>query len=56
MVTFAAGPVLDKGTEMWPLDPRSVLYLWEQGIDTPGDPLIVVFWDSSLEGAAGISI
>ena len=41
---------------MWPLDPRTVLTLWEQGTETPGGPLIVVFWDSSPEGAAGISI
>ena len=46
----------EKGAEMWPLDPRTVLFNWEQGIDTPGAPLLVVFWDSSPEGAAGISI
>ena len=46
----------EKGAEMWPLDPRTVLFRWEQGEDTPGDPLIVVFWDSSPDGAAGISI
>ena len=26
------------------------------GLEVPGDPLIVVFWDASLDGAAGISI
>ena len=46
----------EKGAEMWPLDPRTVLHLWEQGTVTPGGPLVVVFWDSSPEGAAGISI
>jgi hypothetical protein len=46
----------ENGAEMWPLDPSTVLHLWEQGVETPGGPLIVVFWDSSPEGAAGISI
>ena len=45
----------EAGAEMWPLDPRTVLYKWSQGIETPGGPLIVVFWDSSPL-AVGISI
>ena len=49
-------PQQEKGAEMWPLDPRTVLHQWEQGLKTPGGPLIVVFWDSSPDGAAGISI
>ena len=43
------------GAEMWPLDPRTTLYLWSQGIETPGGPLLVVYWDSSPLGV-GISI
>jgi hypothetical protein len=46
----------EEGAERWPLDPRTVLFNWKQGIDMPGPPLLVVFWDSSPEGAAGISI
>ncbi len=49
-------PMQENGAEMWPLDPSTVLHLWEQGVETPGGRLIVVFWDSSPEGAAGISI
>ena len=45
----------EKGAEMWPLDPRTILFKWEQGIDMPGAPLLAVLWDSP-EGAAGISI
>jgi hypothetical protein len=35
---------------MWPLDLLMILFNWEQGIDMPGAPLLVVFWDSSSEG------
>jgi len=45
----------EAGAEMWPLDPRTVLYRWSQGIETPGGPLLVVYWDSSPL-AVGISI
>ena len=45
----------EAGAEMWPLDPRTVLYKWTRGIETPGGPLLVVYWDSSPL-AAGISI
>mmetsp|Transcript_41001 Transcript_41001/g.85559 ORF Transcript_41001/g.85559 Transcript_41001/m.85559 type:complete len:1077 (-) Transcript_41001:1365-4595(-) len=45
----------EAGAEMWPLDPRTVFYKWSQGIETPGGPLIVVYWDSSPL-AVGISI
>ena len=48
--------IQDKEAEMWPLDPRTVLHQWEQGFETPGGPLTAVFWDSSPENAAGISI
>ena len=40
------------GAEMWPLDPHTVYYNWTQGISTPGGPLIVLTWDSSLHGVA----
>ena len=46
----------EKGAEMWPQDERTILFNWEQGLDTAGAPLLVVFWDSSPDGAAGISI
>ncbi len=49
-------PMQENGAEMWPLDPSTVLHFWEQDVETPGGPNIVVFWDSSPEGAAGISI
>ena len=45
----------ENGAEMWPLDPRTVLYRWSQGVETPGGPLLVVYWDSSPL-AVGISI
>ena len=45
----------EAGADMWPLDPRTVLHKWNQGIETPGGPLIVVYWDSS-PFAVGISI
>jgi hypothetical protein len=32
------------------------MFNWEQGIDMPGAPLLVMFWVSFAEGAAGISI
>jgi hypothetical protein len=41
---------------MWSLDPRTTLFNWEQGIDIPGVPLLVVFLDSSPEEATGVSI
>jgi hypothetical protein len=46
----------EQGAEMWPLDPRTILFSWEIELEVPGDPLIVVFWDASPDGAAGISI
>jgi hypothetical protein len=41
---------------MWPLNPRTILFNWKQGIDMPGAPLLVMFWVSFAEGAAGNSI
>ena len=45
----------EAGAEMWPLDPRTILYKWSRGLETPGGPLLVVYWDSS-PFAVGISI
>ena len=46
----------EKRAEMWPLDGSTIQFNWEQGLDTPGAPLSGVFWDSSPDGAACISI
>ena len=36
-----------KGTEMWPLEQETLLFRWEQGLDIPGGPLVVVYWGAS---------
>ena len=33
-------PMQENGAEMWPLDPSTELHIWEQGVETPGGPLI----------------
>ncbi len=43
------------GAEMWPLDPATLLFRWENGLSLPGRPLIVVYWDASPY-AVGVSI
>jgi hypothetical protein len=35
------------GAEMWPLDPATILFRWENGLSLPGGPLVVVYWDAS---------
>jgi hypothetical protein len=44
-----------KGAEMWPLEPATLLFRWEQGLDVPGGPLVVVYWDAS-PFSVGLSI
>jgi hypothetical protein len=34
------------GAEMWPLDPATILFRWENGLLLPGGPLVVVYWDT----------
>ena len=49
-------PVLQPdGAEMWPLDPRTLLYKWENGLAAPGQPLVVAYWDAT-PFAVGVSI
>ena len=36
-----------EGAEMWPLDPATLLFRWENGLRLPGRPLVVVYWDAS---------
>ena len=40
---------------MWPLDPATLLFRWENGLPLPGRPLVVVYWDASPY-AVGVSI
>jgi hypothetical protein len=40
---------------MWPLEPATLLFRWEQGLDIPGGPLVVVYWDAS-PFSVGLSI
>ncbi len=41
-------PILQPdGAKMWPLDPRILLYKWENGLAAPGRPLVVAYWDAS---------
>ena len=40
---------------MWPLEPATVLFRWKMGLDQPGGPVVVVYWDASPY-AIGISI
>ncbi len=35
------------GAEMWPLDPATILFRWENGQSLPRGPLVVVYWEAS---------
>jgi hypothetical protein len=43
------------GAEMWPLDPATLLFRWENGLSLLGRPLVVVYWGASPY-AVGVSI
>jgi hypothetical protein len=35
------------GAAMWPLEPATLLFRWENNLPVPGWPLVVAYWDAS---------